>query len=217
MSISALVVWSARPVLISYCPINNASCMLGQCGTGVQHACLSAQDLSRLGRDLNRTVLVDDTPLAFLRQPDNGIPIFNFRSGPSDAKYFFHTCAWTLSGQVAGVHKTLLSEQEDAMKGSFVLKWINVVLMVWDLCRGDVDDRVLMEAILPLLQGLASSADVRPVLHRRFDMRRWFLSQVSAKACHLPYMLMSYHGLVCRECCHWAGAAHLFLSDCIGV
>ncbi len=52
-------------------------------------------------------------------------------------------------------------------------------------CRGDVDDRVLMEAILPLLQGLASSPDVRPVLHRRFDMRRWFLSQVS---CRLPGM-----------------------------
>ncbi len=28
---------------------------------------------------MNRMVLVDDTPLAFLRQPDNGIPIFNFR------------------------------------------------------------------------------------------------------------------------------------------
>lgn len=37
------------------------------------------QDLSRLGRDMQRTVLVDDTPLAFLRQPDNGIPIFQFR------------------------------------------------------------------------------------------------------------------------------------------
>ena len=48
-------------------------------------------------------------------------------------------------------------------------------------CRGDVDDRVLMEAILPLLQGLASSPDVRPVLHRRFDMRRWFFSQVSCR------------------------------------
>ncbi len=46
------------------------------------------------------------------------------------------------------------------------------------MCRGDVDDRVLMEAILPLLQALASSPDVRPVLHRRFDMRRWFISQV---------------------------------------
>jgi hypothetical protein len=42
----------------------------------------SEQDLSRLGRDLRRTVLVDDTPLAFLRQPDNGIPIFNFRRAP---------------------------------------------------------------------------------------------------------------------------------------
>ncbi len=37
------------------------------------------KDLSRLGRDLRRTVLVDDTPLAFLAQPDNGVPIFNFR------------------------------------------------------------------------------------------------------------------------------------------
>ena len=41
------------------------------------------QDLSRLGRDLTRTVLVDDTPLAFLGQPDNGIPIFNFRYAPA--------------------------------------------------------------------------------------------------------------------------------------
>lgn len=45
--------------------------------------------------------------------------------------------------------------------------------------RGDVDDRVLPEAILPLLQALSTTADVRPVLHRRFDMPRWFLSQVS--------------------------------------
>ena len=71
--------------------------------------------------------------------------------------------------------------------------------MVCNLCRGDVDDRVLMEAILPLLQGLASSADVRPVLHRRFDMRRWFLSQVRTKACHKSFVLMPLHGLVCRE------------------
>lgn len=33
------------------------------------------QDLSRLGRDLHRCVLVDDTPLAFFRQPDHGIPV----------------------------------------------------------------------------------------------------------------------------------------------
>ncbi len=41
------------------------------------------KDLSRLGRDMARTVLVDDTPLAFCRQPDNGIPVFNFRCAPA--------------------------------------------------------------------------------------------------------------------------------------
>ena len=42
------------------------------------------KDLSLLGRDLGRTVLVDDTPLAFLNQPDNGIPIYGFRSVMND-------------------------------------------------------------------------------------------------------------------------------------
>lgn len=42
------------------------------------------KDLSLLGRDLGRTVLVDDTPLAFLNQPDNGIPIYGFRSVKAD-------------------------------------------------------------------------------------------------------------------------------------
>lgn len=45
-------------------------------------------------------------------------------------------------------------------------------------CRGDVDDRVLLEAMLPLLETLAASTDVRPLLHSRFDMQRWFASQV---------------------------------------
>jgi hypothetical protein len=39
------------------------------------------QDMSRLGRDIKRCVLVDDTPLAFYYQPDNGIPVLNFRYG----------------------------------------------------------------------------------------------------------------------------------------
>ena len=34
-----------------------------------------------------------------------------------------------------------------------------------------------MQAILPLLATLAAAQDVRPVLHRRFDMPRWFASQ----------------------------------------
>ena len=38
------------------------------------------------------------------------------------------------------------------------------------LCRGDVDDRMLTEAMLPLLESLADAQDVRPVLHKRFGM-----------------------------------------------
>ena len=78
------------------------------------------KDLSRLGRNLARTVLVDDTPLAFLNQPHNGIPVFSF--------------------------------------------------------KGDVDDRLLGEAILPLIWNLSRQQDVRHALRRRFQMGRWFLS-----------------------------------------
>lgn len=76
------------------------------------------KDMARVGRDLRRTVLVDDTPLAFLHQPDNGVPVLGF--------------------------------------------------------RGDPDDRLLCEAVLPLMQVLSKEADVRAVLQRRFDMATWF-------------------------------------------
>ncbi|GLI62617.1 hypothetical protein VaNZ11_005280 [Volvox africanus] len=76
------------------------------------------KDMARVGRDLRRTVLVDDTPLAFLHQPDNGVPVLGF--------------------------------------------------------RGDPDDRLLQEAVLPLMQVLSKEADVRHVLQRRFDMTTWF-------------------------------------------
>lgn len=78
------------------------------------------KDMSRLGRPLARTVLVDDTPLAFLNQPHNGIPVFSF--------------------------------------------------------KGDPDDRLLSEAILPLIWNLSRQHDVRLALRRRFQMGRWFLS-----------------------------------------
>jgi RNA polymerase II subunit A small phosphatase-like protein len=42
------------------------------------------KDMRLVGRDLNRTVLVDDTPLAFLHQPTNGIPVLGFRGDPDD-------------------------------------------------------------------------------------------------------------------------------------
>ena len=37
-----------------------------------------------MNRSLERTVLVDDTPLAFLHQPDNGVPVLGFRGDPDD-------------------------------------------------------------------------------------------------------------------------------------
>ena len=45
-------------------------------------ACICARDLRVLGRDLARTVLVDDSPQSFRLQPENGVPVPPFRPGP---------------------------------------------------------------------------------------------------------------------------------------
>lgn len=79
------------------------------------------KDMALLGRDLTKCLLVDDTPLAFFHQPDNGVPVLQF--------------------------------------------------------RGDIDDRLLPEAVTPLLEELANGKDVRAALSRRFNMQRWFSSQ----------------------------------------
>ncbi|CAD7695844.1 unnamed protein product [Ostreobium quekettii] len=42
------------------------------------------KDLSKLGRDLRRTVLVDNSPYSFLLQPANGIPCVPFRGAGGD-------------------------------------------------------------------------------------------------------------------------------------
>lgn len=42
------------------------------------------KDMARLNRSLSRCVLVDDTPLAFLHQPSNGVPVLGFRGDPDD-------------------------------------------------------------------------------------------------------------------------------------
>lgn len=42
------------------------------------------QDLPRLGCDLSRTVLLDDSPFSFLMQPSNGLPIRPFSGEASD-------------------------------------------------------------------------------------------------------------------------------------
>ena len=43
--------------------------------------------------------------------------------------------------------------------------------------RGDADDRMLPEAVAPLLEQLHGSADVSAPLARRFDMQKWFAAQ----------------------------------------
>jgi len=42
------------------------------------------KDLEVLGRDLERTVLVDDSTTPFMMQPDNGLPITAFYGDPND-------------------------------------------------------------------------------------------------------------------------------------
>ena len=79
------------------------------------------KDMSRLGRSLDKCILVDDTPLAFLKQPDHGVPVLQY--------------------------------------------------------RGDMDDRLLNEAVEPLLFRLMKEKDVPLALRRRFNMRSWFESQ----------------------------------------
>ncbi len=79
------------------------------------------KDLSKLGRKLEKCILVDDTPLAFFRQPDHGVPVLQY--------------------------------------------------------RGDIDDRLLPEAVEPLLFCLIKESNVPMALRRRFNMKKWFLSQ----------------------------------------
>ena len=76
-------------------------------------------------------MLVDDTPLAFLRQPDNGIPIFNFRRGmlPSIHGHLLHEGPsgaamlklsykrWVLGGDRSRVQSEPCGTIEDASSG----------------------------------------------------------------------------------------------------
>lgn len=64
------------------------------------------------------------------------------------------------------------------------------------VCRGDGDDRLLAEAVLPLLQSLAQEVDVRPRLRSRFNMPHWFKAQgVTLALTRAPAgALLSTHG-----------------------
>jgi len=92
------------------------------------------KDLSLLGREINRCVLLDDTPLAFFFQPDHGVPILPF--------------------------------------------------------KGDADDRMLTEAVGPLLEALANEKDVSKHLSKRFNMRKWFAAQGLGRELAVPSAAM---------------------------
>lgn len=49
---------------------------------GRQHV----KDLARLGRSLDRTLLVDNNPYSFLAQPENGVPVGSFKGDPADGQ-----------------------------------------------------------------------------------------------------------------------------------
>lgn len=42
------------------------------------------KDLSRLGRDLNKVIILDDSPLAYKFQPNNALPISSWIDDPND-------------------------------------------------------------------------------------------------------------------------------------
>jgi RNA polymerase II subunit A small phosphatase-like protein len=44
------------------------------------------QDLSRLGRDLTKTVIVDNSPASYIFQPDNAIPCQSWFDDRSDTE-----------------------------------------------------------------------------------------------------------------------------------
>lgn len=52
------------------------------------------QDMSRLGRDMLRCVLVDDTPLAFYFQPDHGVPVLQV-GDPDEHAAAYVGSSWT--------------------------------------------------------------------------------------------------------------------------
>lgn len=45
---------------------------------------MNSKDLSKIGRDLSKTLLVDNVPENFALQPDNGIEIKSWFSDPYD-------------------------------------------------------------------------------------------------------------------------------------
>ena len=149
------------------CPLSKTLCTLAP-----PHA-QCVKDMARLGRDLRRVILVDDTPLAFLHQV----------CGAGTAAGFVGSTHLPLDRTHTHTHThTRSTARPQPDNGVPVLGF-----------RGDPDDRLLEEAVLPLIQTLAAESDVQPVLHRRFDMANWFKVGGKVSVCVL---------YVCRMGCY---------------
>uniref|UniRef100_A0A667WIK1 Mitochondrial import inner membrane translocase subunit TIM50 n=1 Tax=Myripristis murdjan TaxID=586833 RepID=A0A667WIK1_9TELE len=47
---------------------------------------LKKQDLSRLGRDLNKVIIVDNSPASYIFHPDNAVPVASWFDDMSDTE-----------------------------------------------------------------------------------------------------------------------------------
>ncbi|EFJ06481.1 hypothetical protein SELMODRAFT_135380, partial [Selaginella moellendorffii] len=77
----------ARPLVDRIDPENRISARLYRPATLVTCYREHIKDLSRLGRDLRRTVIIDNNPCSFILQPSNGIPCVPFTAeNPNDSQ-----------------------------------------------------------------------------------------------------------------------------------
>lgn len=76
----------ARPLMNALDPRGKIGLRLYRETTVNSNGRADAKDLSRLGRDLGRTILVDDNPHCFSLQPTNGVPIMPYDGMKDDAQ-----------------------------------------------------------------------------------------------------------------------------------
>lgn len=76
----------ARPLMNALDPKGNIEFRLYRETTVNRNGGTSVKDLSRLGRNLGRTILVDDNPYSFSLQPTNGVPIMPFDGMKEDSQ-----------------------------------------------------------------------------------------------------------------------------------
>lgn len=76
----------ARPLMNALDPQGKIEFRLYRETTVNRNGRTSVKDLSRLGRNLGRTILVDDNPYSFSLQPTNGVPIMPFDGMKDDSQ-----------------------------------------------------------------------------------------------------------------------------------